>query len=484
MIGSMLNGISGITTYEKAINIESNDASNVNTVGHKGSDIRFEDMAYNSSNGSGVAVQSINKSFTQGNIVLTDYNYDVAISGDGFFVVNDPVDDETYYTRAGNFKMGPEGNLLGADDLQIMGVVPEAYKTIGTGGETYFTDEFSEFLGSTNINSDVSTSSINAKATDYSSTVADEGISGAGFKEKATLSADISLLKTAYQNALNLYSTNINATSTAPVSQVLELDFSSLKASLTGSGTSVSVVIDNQKVFQNFETDADTTMNLFSDKISKIAGLTSSVDTTGKVNITTVVPGESFSITSPNLNSIFINEEILVEAQDGSGLEDLNAKRDALQANIERAGGKFLEMTNSVSLVNEQNLSMQTIQLRLDNLNISTNPFATLEVDNGALYMKDGDNKFLIGKLATVRFADNTGLAPEGNNNYSKTDTSGEARYSADTSTIVSNSLERSNTDLGDNLVELMVLQRAFEANSKSITTSDEFLKTAIALKR
>jgi len=49
---------------------------------------------------------------------------------------------------------------------------------------------------------------------------------------------------------------------------------------------------------------------------------------------------------------------------------------------------------------------------------------------------------------------------------------------------ILGKTLELSNSDLSQGLVDLMVFQRAFEANSKSVTTSDEFLKTALALKK
>ena len=94
MIASLWNGVSGIDTYTKAIDVQANDISNVNTIGHKKSDIRFEDLIYDGSKGRGVRIQSVNKNFSQGDIKSTGLSYDVAIKGDGFFVVVDPIDNQ------------------------------------------------------------------------------------------------------------------------------------------------------------------------------------------------------------------------------------------------------------------------------------------------------------------------------------------------------------------------------------------------------
>jgi flagellar hook protein FlgE len=73
---------------------------------------------------------------------------------------------------------------------------------------------------------------------------------------------------------------------------------------------------------------------------------------------------------------------------------------------------------------------------------------------------------------------------PVGDNKYFATEESGIPKYIPNTTVIKSEILEVSNSDLAQSLVNLMVFQRSFEASSKAITTSDEFLQTAINLKK
>lgn len=484
MIASLWNGISGINTYANAIAVESNDMSNVSTVGHKKSDVRFEDLMYSNGQGSGVTTQSVNKVFTQGDIKLTNISYDLAIRGDGFFVGVDTADGESYYTRAGNFKMGPNGYLLTSDNLQVQGASVNPFTVKGSAGSSYFDDSFSDFIASAVIQNTSSSISINARSTNYIKTASDVGLSGDGFKNKASVLSDIEALKADYQNKLDIYNSNPNAVSVPSTSQVTVVNFDTIKSTLSTDLDRISISIDGTEIAQNFDTDADTTMNLFADKISSLTGLSASVDASGILTITSLIPGKEVLLTSPKINDKFPEINNTVSASIGSGVAMVDSSRNELQKAIELAGGKLLEMTNSVSISSEENLSMTNINLKLDSLGISDSAFGSFEVVDGNIYLKDGDNKFLVGKLTTVRFADNRGLMPVGDNNFTATAESGDARYSANTSEIISKSLELSTSNLGENLTHLLVLQKAFEANSKIITTSDEFLKTAIGLKK
>ena len=76
------------------------------------------------------------------------------------------------------------------------------------------------------------------------------------------------------------------------------------------------------------------------------------------------------------------------------------------------------------------------------------------------------------------------GLIPQGENLYASSKESGVAINGDAYNTIQSKFLENSNVNMGNSLTMLMVYQRAFEANSKSITTSDEMLKQAMDMKK
>lgn len=148
------------------------------------------------------------------------------------------------------------------------------------------------------------------------------------------------------------------------------------------------------------------------------------------------------------------------------------------------AGAEFLEITNTI----EQTATQSSLQLKLDALNISNSPFGEFNIDQtGLITMKQGGVDFAIGQVSIALFNNQRGLLPSGDNLLAKTNESGDPIYNINnnkTAKIEGKTLELSTADLSESLVNLMVFQRAFEANAKSITTSDELLNTLINLKR
>jgi len=148
------------------------------------------------------------------------------------------------------------------------------------------------------------------------------------------------------------------------------------------------------------------------------------------------------------------------------------------------AGAEFIEIVNTV----DQTSSKGSLQLRLDTLGISDSAFGEFSVDStGLITMKQDGAEFAVGQVAIAVFNNNRGLNPMGDNLLAKTNESGDPIYNLNnnkTAKIESKTLELSTADLSESLVNLMVFQRAFEANAKSITTSDEILNTLINLKR
>jgi flagellar hook protein FlgE len=167
----------------------------------------------------------------------------------------------------------------------------------------------------------------------------------------------------------------------------------------------------------------------------------------------------------------------------GAGTTVPNNKSSTLSVNS-GADAEFLEIVNKL----DQNSSRGSLQLRLDNLGISDSAFGDFSVDSSGVIMMTQDNAtYAVGQVAIAMFNNERGLVAEGNNKYSKTSDSGSAIYNTNndkTATIEGKTLELSTADLSESLVNLMVFQRAFEANSKSITTSDQILTTLIQLKR
>ena len=114
-----------------------------------------------------------------------------------------------------------------------------------------------------------------------------------------------------------------------------------------------------------------------------------------------------------------------------------------------------------------------------------------IEQDGSIIVQFTNGKTVTVGKLALYTFINEQGLAVVGGNNFMATSNSGAASFLYDNegklvrpALFVGQKLEMSNTDLSTELTNLIVMQRGFEASSKSITTSDSMLQTAIGLKK
>ena len=115
LISSLFTGVSGLLGNARAMNIIGDNIANVNTVGFKGSKAVFSDLfstvltngSATSQLGRGAQLQAIIQSFAQGAFESTSNSLDLAIDGNGFFVVNDGIGN--FYTRAGQFRLNKDG---------------------------------------------------------------------------------------------------------------------------------------------------------------------------------------------------------------------------------------------------------------------------------------------------------------------------------------------------------------------------------------
>ncbi len=485
MISGLWNGISGLGAFEKALNAESNNVANVNTIGHKSDDVTFQDLMYQSGYGKGVNVQTVEKDFSQGNLKLTGNSYDVAIDGRGFFMVRELSTNQIFYTRAGNFKMGAEGTLQSIDGMKVQGLQSINSTVIATDPEdSIFTSAYNQFVGSRTISNNDFIQTINARATDFTKTAESSGISGQGYKSAISKINDVQALITNYKEKLELYSSESDAPYVESVSAIIEVPFNNFINDLNDENDLLQITVNNITIKQKFGIDAQTTMNNFADKIAEIQGVTATVDANGLLTIISMIPGKDLKVTYPSLNDQAPAVNEIVAPVLGSGMGLVNSAREALKNALENAGAKLLDMTTNLDLTARGSLITTDLQLKLDKLNISDNGLGNISIENGQIFAKDGDNKFIIGAISTAYFNDELSLNSEGNNLFSKSTLSGEPIDASKANKLEGRTLELSNSNFGTNLTNLMVYQRAFEANSKAVTTSDEFLKTAIQLKQ
>ncbi len=129
MLSSLYSGISGLLANSDALDVISNNISNVNTVGYKSQTAQFEDLLYQSIVGAsgtsqvgrGSALESVDTDFSQGSFQTTNASTDLAIGGQGFFIVRKQGEQTDYYTRAGGFSLDTNGNLIDSAGDYVQG---------------------------------------------------------------------------------------------------------------------------------------------------------------------------------------------------------------------------------------------------------------------------------------------------------------------------------------------------------------------------
>jgi flagellar hook protein FlgE len=264
MIGALWTGISGLSSQQQALDNESNNIANVNTIGFKSSRISFADQMYQDRIGKGSKILDAEKLYVQGNLKLTGVSYDMALSGEGFFsVVNTRTTgtSEILYTRAGNFRMGDNGTLQDSAGNEVQGwmmsPIDTANDVVTTNPNTsVFTNDYTKLLNSKVIRHGTYIETITAKATDYTATAKSDSptiFSGAGMKSQAAKISDVEAAIADYSNWLQQLKNEPDGASASSVAQVSQINFKSeTDAVISKDGDQIYAYIDGNKILQTF----------------------------------------------------------------------------------------------------------------------------------------------------------------------------------------------------------------------------------------
>ena len=143
MIRSLNTGVLGIKQFQTSLDAIGNNLANINTIGFKGARVDFSDTLAQTMRaptpdtdttsgqagmqvGNGVTVSAIKNQFTQGAIKQTGVRTDMAITGEGFFMVKDATTNELFVTRAGDFREDKNGFLVTNDGFRVQGLNKQA----------------------------------------------------------------------------------------------------------------------------------------------------------------------------------------------------------------------------------------------------------------------------------------------------------------------------------------------------------------------
>ncbi|HYE84017.1 MAG TPA: flagellar hook protein FlgE [Clostridia bacterium] len=469
MMRSMFSGVSGLRAHQLKMDTIGNNIANVNTVGYKSQRATFQEVFNQTLRGAGspqagkggtnpqqvglgISLSSIDTFHVRGAVQRTDNLTDLAINGDGFFILSNSNDTlNRTYTRAGNFSLDDDGNLVAANGYKVLG---------------YMVDPDTGVMKSSLEGIKISKAEmVEAKATTYANF---EGNLDLAIKRipVATL-ADNSVTPNipAYPSyddttgTLHLATETKYWETTTTVYDSLggkhNYKFTFIRGltddgATNGAENDWGVIIQDQDTKAYFTEDGEP-----SDTGATLADLVIPI----KFN----EDGTLDTTTSGFVNSVTLSTE------GNSITEDLNVKID------------FKKLTQ---FANESNAAVTSSdgypQGSLDTFSIGP----TGEISG---IFTNGQSK-VIGQLALAAFKNPAGLEKTAENMYQVTPNSGDPITSIPGSSglgaINSGTLEMSNVDISREFADMISTQRGFQANSRIITTSDEMLQELVNLKR
>lgn len=464
MLRSMFSGITGMKVNQTKLDVIGNNIANVGTTSFKSSNARFSEMlsqsissAMSPSNnaggtnakqvGLGVQLSSISTIMTQGNMQPTNRALDVAIDGEGYFMVSKgpkifddslqvnhkvgahTITDQSLenstsqivYSRDGSFTLDEEGNLLTSDGYRILGysLTNDDSSIPATGNAPDLLEDYGlkfQFGPGTQLNG-------------YT-------VVFGTIDENTTTSATID------NSDPNNKTITING------------DFSQAK-----SATKEASIMPAQ---------IESAVN----KALSSAGISQSLKVTGELTTTTgIKEGSEFD------NGIDGGYPVESISENGS-IVFVDANKDLKSYDGEL---KTLRIPEKVKIAGSD------VEMRIKTYTITANG-----IINGVL--EDG-RVAALGQIAMASFRNTEGLSKMGGNLYNSSVNSGEAVIKSGVGTLdddnsngyganLQGMLEMSNVDLAEQFTDMIVASRAFQAAGKMITTGDEILQDIINLKR
>jgi flagellar hook protein FlgE len=401
--------LSGLTAEATALSAIANNLANQNTTGYKDTRVLFSDLFYQNLGstgsgdpiqlGAGARVDSLPGSFTQGTVTATGVASDVAIQGDGFFVVQKG--GVTTYTRDGSFSVDKNNFLVTSGGQQVLGY-PAVNGVVTPGGGVGPLQ-----LGAGTISPPTPTGSV-------------------GITSNLNAGANVG----------DTYSTPVTIYDSLGTTHILTFTFTKTGANAWNYSMTIP--------------PGDSTL---------VGGIVKTGTMTFSGNGTLLTP-------AANVAALAI-----------TGLTD-GANNMLFTWDLYNAAAPVISQVaapSSTSATQQDGSSSGT----LSSFTIGADGTVTGSFTNGKAAS--------LGQVAVAGFADEEGLQRIGATDYTQTLASGQAVVGAPGTggrgTLAGGSLELSNVDIATEFANLIVAQRAFEANAKAVTTFDQITQDTINLK-
>ena len=534
--------LSGIRAASQDLAVTGNNIANASTTGFKESRTEFGDIyasslgsSGSSAVGSGVRVQDISQQFAQGNVSFTDNLLDLAIDGSGFFVLNN--NGEQSFTRAGAFGIDEDGfivnnsnarlqgfsvddngninNIAGDIEISSSNLQPETTSQVNTEvgldaseapPQLAFTIPSARIAGIDTAGATITITNPQGVATDLVlSTSAATGDDTAasistllnnalGLDSQVNAAGDVELVLdegfTITANPTIAGSPALNISTTTAVG----IGFDPLDSS-TFNHTTATTIFDslgNSHILRQFfirqpfdPSNSPPTVPNSWQVVVQIDGqnVGAPTDPLDPVGTATLSVHDLFFTPNGALNEIASDDIDIVN------WTPLNASGDPIGAIGPLPAGAPVGTESS-----NINISLSGSTHRADNFEeratsqdgTATGRLAGLSLsDDGSIFARftNGENRIL-AQVALADFANVQGLEAIGNTSFVETFESGAALIgrpeTASLGSIESGALEESNVDLSEQLVNLIIAQRNFQANAQTVETADTVTQTII----
>jgi len=451
---ALFTGANSLKAFGDSVRVIGDNISNVSTLGFKSSNVRFGDMvgevisitegSIPNQVGNGAKIAAVEQNNTKGSMENSTLSTHMAINGSGLFVLKDPVNGGTYYSRVGAFDLDKNFNLVGNHGKQAMGwLLDGAGNPVGSTKGISVKDVTSTAQATNKIDVGVNLNS--------TSSIIDPAITPFDPNTASTYS----------------YKSDVQVYDTLGLLHTVGVYFSKI-----GSDASGNTVWD-------WHVAADG---------ADVGGVPGVLQEVGAPTTSTVGPPAvqgTQSLTFSPASGALVNEAAPAISFPWTGAS-------ASSINLNFGSATTVDQTGVTGSGNDGVLQLATAFTTrfMDRNGYPAGSLDRIEVNkSGKMFgvFSNGQTRPLY-QLAIASFPNESALMKAGNTLLTETVASGppviDKAGSNSNGTISSYVLEQSNVDIASEFVKMIIVQRGYEANSKVVLTSDQMLTTLMALKR
>lgn len=510
-------GLSGLNGAAKSLDVIGNNIANASTVGFKSTEAQFADMYANSLNGVsgnnpgiGVQVARLAQQFTQGNIETTNNPLDISINGGGFFRTT--VDGAIQYTRNGQFSMDKNGTIVNAQGASLTGYVANKDGVILQGAPVPITIDSSDLapVQTTKANFQINLSSNST----VPKTVPFDASDPTSYTKQTVMPVYDSL---GNEHTMGMYYVNLGAGKwdayaandglTIDAKAVLQSAISS--AAAQGARDAYQTVINTPGA-----TSADITaaQQAYADAAGAAvldAAITAGANQVQQDQITAVYTGATsvastlgngpaaidaalqaaVNVPSVKVGTFIFNKTGTLDAAAMAAATPATSLPLTINLPIFPDNGAVLTIPISTTFEGTTQYGTPTSEKMSTQDGYSSGSLQRFAADDNGIILGQYSN----GKsrpLAQIVLADFTSvenLTPLGNNAWAESSGSGVPQIGVPgeggMGQLRSSSVEASNVDLTEALVDMITAQRVYQANAQTIKTEDSVLQTLVNLR-